>query len=130
MRMRQLMYGYGRSRRTIVSEEFAVDLVVAGEIIHVHKIGANFDHIFQIRPSTLQNVANVFDYRAGLQANVESCCAKRIDLRASDGIVSTPRAGARDKQKVTRTLDVWIFSSRHRFPFDDFALGRAHLFPK
>src|SRR4051794_35229539 len=33
--MRQLMYGYGRSRRPLVVEVLAIDLVITGKVVHV-----------------------------------------------------------------------------------------------
>ena len=65
------MHCHRSSRRTIVLEEFGINVVIAGEIIHIHQISRNLDHILEPRAGALQDVTNILDHRACLQANVE-----------------------------------------------------------
>src|ERR1017187_1101447 len=121
------MHGHRRSCRTIVSEEFAVYLVIAGEIVHVYKVGREFHYILQLRSRTLQNVADVLNHRTRLLADVEPRCAEWIDFSSSNRIVGAARTGSGHKKEITCPLDVRILSARHCFSFDDFALDRAHI---
>src|ERR1022692_2383476 len=142
------MHGHRRSCRTIVSEEFAVYLVIAGEIVHVYKVGREFHYILQLRSRTLQNVADVLNHRTRLLADVEPRCAEwidfsssnrivggkvdplgatRLDFSSSNRIVGAARTGSGHKKEITCPLDVRILSARRCFSFDDFALDRAHI---
>src|ERR1700684_2824727 len=127
MWMRQLMHGHGCSRRTIVSEEFAIRLVITREIIHVYQISRNLDHILELRSCTPEDVADILDHRSRLHPDVEPGCTQGIDFGTGNRIVGTARAGSGHKQKVAGSLDVRILAARRRFSINDSAFYPAHL---
>src|ERR1700719_3823497 len=113
------MHGHSSSGGTVVSEKLSVHFVVAGEIVHVHKIAADLDHVLEPSSRALQDVGDVLDHRARLLTDIEPCSAQGIDFGASNGVVSPTRAGSGNEQEVTSTSKVRIFPARRRFPFDD-----------
>ena len=95
----QLVHRHGGARRPFVAEEFAIDLVVAAEIVHVDEIRADLDAIGQIRPRALKDVADVLDHRAGLHLDVQPHRAHRVLLGTglggkTLGILGLGRIGA------------------------------------
>src|ERR1700685_4522335 len=127
MWMRQLMHGHGCSRRTIVSEEFAIRLVITREIIHVYQISGNLDHILQLRSCTPEDVADILDHRSRLHPDVEPGCAQGIGCGTGNRVVATARPRAGHKQKVASSLDLRIPAPRRRFSINDSAFYPAHL---
>ena len=88
------MNGHGGSRRAIVIEKFSIHLVVSGEVVHADEICRKLNDVPQIGSGAPQNVANIFDYRAGLGANVEPGCAERVDFGAGDAVIGAAGAGS------------------------------------
>ncbi len=74
-----------------------------------------------MRSHAVQDIADIFDHGASLGADIESDYPQGICFGAGDAVVGAARAGARDKKKVARTLDVRKLSARRGFAFDDFA---------
>ncbi len=127
--MRQLMHRHGGSCRAIVVEVFAVHFVVSGEIVHVHKIGRDFNQVVETGSGRLQNVAHVVDHRASLRTNIQVRCTKFVRSRSRDRVVSSARARSRNNQKISSALDVRIPPPRLRFRLDNlsFLLSPFHV---
>src|SRR5580704_390733 len=85
MRVRQLMNSYGGARRAVFVEILVVDLVVTGEIVHVHQVGGNFDDVALVRSDAGMGVANIVDDGWSLRANIELHRAEGVGLGTSDG---------------------------------------------
>src|SRR6218665_2528622 len=71
-----------------VNEKLAVDLVVAGEVIHVDQKSRDVDDLFQIRTDALQDVAQVRYHCPCLHPNIQPGRVHGIDFDACQGIVS------------------------------------------
>src|SRR5271155_246151 len=121
MRVRQLMDGDGGARRTVFSEVLVVNLVVTGEVVHVHQVGGNLDEVAQIRANAGENVAYIVNDGAGLRANIELRRAKRISLGTGDGIVRAAGTSAGDEKKIAGAFNVRKFAARLCFARNDFA---------
>ncbi len=121
------MHGDGGSGRTIVSEKFPIDFVVAAEIVHVHQVSRNLDDVAKLRSRALQDVANVLENGAGLHADVEMGGSEGINLGSGDGVIGASCTGTGDKQKIARALDVRILATGRGLALDHLALGYAHL---
>jgi hypothetical protein len=126
MRMRQLVYGYRGSCRTVVAKVFSVDFVVSREVIHTDQIRRHFDDIFQVSALCAQDISNVVDDRPRLTSNVEMRRSHRIDFRAGNGVIGTAGTRPGNKEEVTGTFHVRIFAARLRFALNNVAFDLPH----
>src|SRR5215469_2975343 len=111
------MDGNRSSRRTLMVEVLAIDLVVSREVIHVDEKGRYLGDVAQIRSGTGQNVAHVLDHRAGLLADVKAGRTKLIYVGSGDSVVWTAGTCPRDEQEIPGALYVRIRATRCRFAF-------------
>src|SRR5215469_1711013 len=111
------MDGNRSSRRTLMVEVLAIDLVVSCEVIHVDEKGRYLGNVAQIGSGTGQNVAHVLDHRAGLRTDVEARRTKLIAVGSGDGVVWTAGTCPRDEQEIPGAFYVRIWAARGRFRF-------------
>lgn len=127
--MGELMDGYRCPRGAIFIKIFAVHLVVAAEVIHVHQIGGDLHHILQAGANRREDIANVFNDRLRLDPDVQAGGAHLIHLHPLESIVRTAAARAGDKQEIARSFDMREFTPRPGLAGDDFAFnGKGGFF--
>lgn len=81
------MYGDRGAGGSGVIEEFTINGVITGEIVHVYKEGRNLHQIVQIGAGRAKNIADIFNNRASLYANIEPGCAQFIDIGTGNAVV-------------------------------------------
>ena len=122
VRVRQLMDRDGGACRTFLVEEFGVDLVVAGEVIHVHEEGSDFDDVAQVGAHAGQDVAEYSRCTARVCTRMSSCVVPSASTSAPAMELSARRELVPDTNRVVAgAFDMWKFAARLRFPWDDFA---------
>src|SRR6516162_3946917 len=119
------MHGDRGSRRALMVEVLAVDLVISLEVVHVHEEGRYLGEVAQVRSGTGQDVAHVLDYGAGLGADVEVRCSKLVHLGSGDGIVRTAGTRPREEEEIAGALKVGKSAAGRRFALDHGGLHSA-----
>jgi len=76
-------------RRSIFAEEFPVNFVIPGKVIHVDEVRSDLDDVAQISPHCPENFSNVLDHRASLRPNIKMSRSKTVYFSSSDGVIST-----------------------------------------
>src|SRR6516165_1099404 len=117
------MHGDGGSRRALMVEILAVDLIVSGEVIHIYEKNRYLGDVAQTRPGTGENVAHILDCGTSLHTDVETCCAQLVHVGSGDGIVGTSGTRPRDEQEIPGALHVRIRAAGLRFALQH---GRFH----
>src|SRR5215467_3625590 len=98
--MRKLMDGNSGSRRSLLTEIFAINFIVTREIGHVHQEAGNFNNVLQFCADACEDVANVFDDGSSLLTDIELEGGVSVDPGAGDRIIRTARARAGDEQVI------------------------------
>jgi hypothetical protein len=115
------MDGNSGSRRSLLGEVLSINFIVTRKIGHVHQERRNFHNVAQFRADACEDIANVLDHGASLEANIEPDGAVRINLGSRDLIVRTARAGSRNKQIVPCSFHMREPTPRLRLSFNDFS---------
>ena len=88
------LQGHRGARGSAGIEELAVDGVVAAEVIHVDEIGLHLDEVRERASFAGDDVPNVLDHGARLNADVEHGRTHSVGVGARDRVVGATRARA------------------------------------
>src|SRR3984885_1576524 len=121
VRVRQLADCDGGSRGALFVEKLSVNLVVSFEILHFDEKGGNFDQVFEVGIHAGENVADIFNNRASLLANVQMHGTELIGRGSVNGIVSSTRTGTGDEKEIACALYVRELAAWLGFAFDNLA---------